>query len=85
MIDENHKQQADFFTMMVWKPTTSVAFGIKGRYVYARFCSPRGNQGTNTDYRNNVKKDCKKDGYDNCFMEAALKAHNEKRALHTDS
>ena len=67
---------------MVWKRTTTVAFGIKGRWVYARYCSVAGNTGLPASYIENVKQDCVKDAVDVCFQAAALKAHNEKRARH---
>jgi hypothetical protein len=76
------KDLADAFTRMVWKATTTVAFGIKGRWVYARYCSVQGNQGGTAGFITNVKQDCVKDDVDVCFQAAALKAHNEKRARH---
>jgi hypothetical protein len=39
------KTSCDAFTRMVWKSTTTVAFGIKGRWVYARYCKVEGNKG----------------------------------------
>jgi hypothetical protein len=73
---------ADAFTRMVWKATTTVAFGIKGRWVYARYCRVAGNTGTTAGYLTNVEEDCLKDDIDVCFQRAALRAHNEKRARH---
>jgi hypothetical protein len=67
---------------MVWAETTKVAFGIRGRWVYAWYCEKEGNQGDEEDYKKNVKKDCVKDGVDTCYLELALQAHNEKRARH---
>jgi len=52
---------------MVWKSTTKVAFAIKDRYVYARYCSTKGNEGDSTKYKENVIEDCLKDDVDVCF------------------
>jgi hypothetical protein len=76
------KTLADAFTRMVWKATTKVSFAIKGRWVYARYCSVEGNKTPATNYLTNVKEDCLKDDVDVCFQRAALKAHNQKRARH---
>lgn len=79
---KTQKVEADAFTRMVWKSTTRVAFGIKGRWVYARYCSNAGNTGGASNYRAEVEEDCLKDDIDVCFQRAALRAHNEKRARH---
>jgi hypothetical protein len=70
---------------MVWKSTTKVAFAIKDRYVYARYCSTKGNTGNTIKYKENVIEDCLKDDVDVCFQRNALEFHNEKRAKHRDS
>ena len=76
------KALADAFTRMVWKATTTVAFGVQGRWAYARYCRAAGNQAPTSRYLTNVKQDCLKDDVDVCFQRAALRAHNEKRARH---
>lgn len=81
-LTDANKALADDFTRMVWRSTSNVSFGIKGRYVYARYCSQKGNTGDKDNYIANVKKDCIKNGVDVCFEKAALDAHNEKRAKH---
>jgi len=43
------------FTRMVWKDTTTVAFGIKGRWVFARYCKVEGNVDGVTAYKANIK------------------------------
>lgn len=75
-------ENAAQFTRMVWGSTTTVAFGIKGRWVTAWYCAVKGNTGGAAGYKTNVKKDCVKDGVDLCYVELALQAHNEKRARH---
>lgn len=67
---------------MVWKSTTTVAFGIRDRWVWVRYCKVKGNTGAEKEYKANVKQDCIKDQIDVCFQRAALKAHNEKRTRH---
>ena len=79
---ELEKVLSDSFTRMVWKRTLKVSFGIKGRWVYARYCTAEGNKGTVKEWQSNVEEDCVKDDVDVCFQRAALRAHNEKRARH---
>jgi hypothetical protein len=57
----------DSFTRMVWRDTTTVAFGIKDRWVVARYCKVKGNVDGVTGYKANIKQDCIKDEVDVCF------------------
>lgn len=82
VLTADQKADAADFTRMVWAETTTVAFGIRGRWVVAWYCSPQGNKGDVEAYKKNVQKDCVKDGVDTCYLELALQAHNEKRARH---
>lgn len=82
VLTDAQKLDVDEFTRMVWKETTKVSFGIKGRFVAAWYCSVEGNNGDAENYKKNVAKDCVKDGVDTCYVEMALRAHNEKRAKH---
>jgi hypothetical protein len=52
---------------MVWKSTTTVAFGIRDRWVWVRYCKVKGNTGAEKEYKANVKQDCIKDQIDVCF------------------
>jgi hypothetical protein len=81
-LSADKKLDVDDFTRMVWKATTKVSFGIKGRFVAAWYCTVKGNMGTTDEYKKNVAKDCVKEGVDTCYVEMALRAHNEKRAKH---
>jgi len=81
-VTAEQKAEGGEFTRMVWGETTTVAFGISDRYVFAWYCAPQGNTGAVDNWKKNVKKDCVKDGVDTCYVEMALKAHNEKRARH---
>ena len=64
---ELEKVLSDSFTRMVWKRTLKVSFGIKGRWVYARYCTAEGNKGTVKEWQSNVEEDCVKDDVDVCF------------------
>lgn len=69
------------FQKMVWKGATKVAFGVKDRYVVAWYCV--GGDYTNPlESRANIGKLCDTTGYDGCYNELALAAHNQKRNHH---
>lgn len=55
VLTAQQKLDADAFTRMVWKKTTTVAFGIRDRWVYARYCLVQGNTGGPAAYLTNVK------------------------------
>lgn len=70
-----------------------VGLGIKCGYALAWYCPTRTKPDTTTkEYQENVCKSdgscvdpsylCTKDGYDKCYNDMAVKAHNEKRKLH---
>jgi hypothetical protein len=84
--EENTKARARAaqFTLMSWRPTTKVGFGVRGKFVAAWYCEVAGNptSATTEDYKENVKKDCLVDGVDKCYLELALAAHNAYRAQH---
>lgn len=79
---DEQKEKANAFVRMVWKATTKVAFGIKGRYVYARYCKVGGEYAEPKKNIENIEEDCVKNEIDLCFERAALRAHNMKRAQH---
>jgi hypothetical protein len=68
---------------MLWKGSTTVGFGLKGKYVIAWYC-PKGNTGDFKVFKKNVGTKCiATDGDMNkCFNDRALKAANAKRKLH---
>ena len=61
--------------------TKSIAVGIRDQYVVVWYCS-KGNTGAAAAYKKNVGKLCLQDGYDQCFSEKALIAHNKYRKIH---
>ena len=78
----------------MWKASTKVGFGIKGKFVLAYYCEKAGNTGEKKNYKMNVcKKDqCKlctegKDGvaykYNKCYNKLALDEHNIYRLDHS--
>jgi hypothetical protein len=82
--DRQFAEEAEAFTRMVWKATTEVGFGIKGRFVVAWYCEAEGNtpNGYGEKWGNNVARDCDDDGVNTCYVERALKKHNDLRAQH---
>jgi len=78
--NKKFKEAADKFSLIVWKATTKVGFGIKGKYVIAWYCETMGNVAGK--YKENVVQDCVKDGVDTCYALRALNAHNVKRSRH---
>lgn len=81
--DVAKKKLSDEFTRMVWKSSTTVGFGIKGKFVVAWICKKKGNDPyTTKDFLANVKKNCIKGGVNTCFNSISLAAINEKRKWH---
>lgn len=78
------KDKAEKFTNMIWKASTEVGFGIKGRFVIAWYCEDAGNEpsGYGPKWKENVARDCDDDGVNTCYVEHALKEHNKLRAEH---
>jgi len=71
------------FTQMVWKNTSKVGFGVRGKWVIAFYCLQKGNVGIPADYKANVGEECMKTGeYNKCYAKLALAAHNKKRGFH---
>jgi hypothetical protein len=70
---------------MVWRSTTKVGFGVKGKWVIAWYCEVAGNTNGKTGYEANVGKDCVADGYNKCYADKALAAHNLRRGYHESS
>lgn len=56
--DAEKKLFSENFTRMVWKKTTKVGFGIKGKYVIAWYCEAKGNAGSTTEFKKNVGEKC---------------------------
>lgn len=93
-----NKAHANKFANMIWKGTNfksthKVGIAITSNLVMAWYCPDRTKPATTTkEYQMNVCKSdgtcvdpiylCTKDGYDKCYNEMALKAHNEKRKSH---
>lgn len=74
---------AESFTRMIWKETTEVAFGIKGRFVLAWYCSVAGNTPAGyAGWDKQVARDCDEDGVNTCYAEMARAEHNRVRAAH---
>ena len=75
---------------MVWAGSERVAFGVKSPWVVAWYCA-KGNEpavgqsGSPAAYKENVKETCIENGMNVCYNQAALLAHNTKRALHQDT
>lgn len=82
--------KANRFTQMVWAGSERVAFGVKSPWVVAWYCA-KGNEpavgqsGSPAAYKENVKETCIENGMNVCYNQAALLAHNTKRALHQDT
>jgi hypothetical protein len=71
------------FTQMVWKNTSKVGFGVRGKWVIAFYCEQKGNVGIPADYKANIGAECMKTGeYNKCYAKLALAAHNKKRGFH---
>jgi hypothetical protein len=81
--NELSKRRANQFTMLVWKNSKKVGFGISkdGRYVVAWFCDEPGNQADL--YPANVGQNCiNSNGVNTCFNALNLAKNNEIREWH---
>jgi len=79
------------YTRMLWKSTTKVAFGIKGKYVVAWYCSTVADEAAPkpADFKKNVGTSClvfdaadQKKVYNECYNKRQRTLHNAKRILH---
>lgn len=71
---EDNRKAMLRFTLMVWKNTRKVGFGVRGKYVVAWYCDKQGNLGLSTDFQNNVGASCIVDRYNKCYADRALAA-----------
>jgi len=84
------KKLSDDFTMMVWKGSSQLGLGIKGKWVVGYFCVDKGNNpSTAQSFVDNVSDLCmvfsekdKTKKYNRCYNDMARNYHNEKRAVH---
>jgi hypothetical protein len=75
------------FSNMMWRQTTQVAFGIRGRHVIAWYCNkgapaPEEKPSSYNLFKENVGRLCIVDGYNDCYNQKALAAHNDAREKH---
>jgi hypothetical protein len=71
----------------MWRKTTTVGFGIRGAYVMAWYCEKKMPDHTHDPasyklYKTNVGYLCNEDGYNTCYNDKALEAHNAAREKH---
>lgn len=72
-----------YFTRMVWRGSTQVGFGFKGRTFVAGYCVQGPTVATTAEeYDTNVQPECVKDGYNVCFNNLQVDKHNEYRVMH---
>jgi uncharacterized protein YkwD len=71
------------FARLIWKSSTKVGFGQKGKYVVAWYCEVQGATGDADNYKKNIEESCIQDnGVNKCYNVAALKANNKVRDAH---
>lgn len=75
------------FTKMVWRKTTRVGFGVKGKWVVAWYCeSQPASNSPAAEFVRNVGAKCVDSAKVNvCYNELANAAHNERRTKHEAS
>jgi hypothetical protein len=89
------EQNAYYFTQMLWKDSTEVGLGVKGKWVVGWFCEDKGNDPeTAQAFVDNVNDVCMVTGeeptandatakkYNRCYNDMARDYHNSKRAIH---
>jgi hypothetical protein len=80
--------EAAHFKALLWKSYGKVSFAVRAPWVIGRFCPPTGAPATATtktpvDNFRNVNDVCLGTWkYNRCYNDAAVRFHNEKRALH---
>lgn len=79
---EAQKNQSNNFAQMVWKGVTKVGFGVSGKYVVAWYCEEAGVLENPNESLKNVGKVCYKHGYNQCYNDLAIAAHNKMRKNH---
>jgi hypothetical protein len=67
---------------MVWKSSSKVGFGVFDKYVVAWYCEKAGETANAAQSKLNVGKVCYKHGYNRCYNDIALTAHNKMRKNH---
>jgi uncharacterized protein YkwD len=73
----------NMFARVVWKATTKVGFGVKGKYVVAWYCEDQGAIGDEAAFKKNIEESCiQKNGVNKCYNDQALKANNKLRDDH---
>jgi len=85
--DTDMNNQFLAFSRMMWRKSTKVGFGIRGSYVMAWYCNEPMKTQTQTAadyklYKANVGKLCLVDGYNQCYNDKAIEAHNAAREKH---
>jgi hypothetical protein len=74
--------QSANFAQMVWKSSSKVGFGVFDKYVVAWYCETAGEPKNAAKSKLNVGKICYKHGYNRCYNDLALAAHNKMRKNH---
>jgi len=67
---------------MVWKGTTKVGFGVKGKFVVAWYCEDKGEVADAAKSKVNVGKICYKHGYNRCYNDLGIAHVNKMRKNH---
>jgi len=69
---------------LIWKSSTTVGFGIKGKFVVAWICEVEGSLPDDTPetYGENVKENCIIDGRNSCFNNVNKDYANKIREWH---
>lgn len=80
--DATKIKKSDQFVNTVWKGTTKVAFGVRGRYVVAWYCEAAATPRDAAKTLLNVGRACNTQGYDSCYNDLQTKLHNVKRKHH---
>ena len=80
--DAEKSAKSNAFARVVWKATTKVAFGVQDNYVIAWYCEVAAETTNVALSKLNVGQVCYLHGYNKCYNDLALSAHNKYRKHH---
>lgn len=76
---EANRAAAEKFVKMLWRGTTKVGFGVKGKWVVAWYCESGGATGPPSNFMANVGLHCVKNNINKCYNKLGADQHNALR------
>lgn len=80
--DEDKDEQYAQFANVVWESTTKAGFGHGGEWVAALYCQSKATPFDQVANEDNIGKQCRTQGINQCLNDELRAMHNQKRLLH---